>query len=92
MCSWAAATQAGNPDRSAAAAPPAAQLAVLGLIFLGLALVLDLTYALAGGAVATLVASVGRAGTWLRWPVAGIYVRSRFGRSLPSRRTDPEEG
>lgn len=47
---------------------------MLGLIFLALALLLDVTYALAGGAAAGLVARKGQTITWPRWPVAGVYV------------------
>lgn len=60
-------------DPSPSAAPAAAQLTVLGLVFLAVALVLDVGYALTSGAAANLIHRRGRQITWIRWPIATVY-------------------
>ena len=57
-----------------AAAPAATQLTVLGLVFLALAFVLDVAYAIAAGLAGSLIRTKGGEITWLRWPVVCIYV------------------
>lgn len=61
-------------DTGPAAAPTATQLTVLGLVFLALAFLLDVAYAIAGGLAGSLIRSKGGQITWLRWPVVCIYI------------------
>lgn len=61
-------------ETSPSAPPAAVQLMVLGLVFLVVALILDIGYALASGGAAALIRSKGGQISWLRWPVAVVYV------------------
>lgn len=51
-----------------------AQLIVLGCVFLVVALVLDIGYALAGGRAAMWFRRRGDQVTWLKWPVTSVYL------------------
>jgi threonine/homoserine/homoserine lactone efflux protein len=57
-----------------AASSPAAQMLVLGAVFLFVALTLDLGYAAVGGAMASRLLNAGLARRWMRWPVATVYL------------------
>ena len=61
-------------DTAPTAAPASAQLMVLGVVFLAVAFLLDLGYAVASGAAAALIRRKGGQIAWLRWPVATVYL------------------
>lgn len=61
-------------DLSSSQADTRSQLMVLGVVFLVVALALDVGYALAGGRAAAWLRRRGHQVEWLRWPVTAIYV------------------
>ena len=50
------------------------QLIVLGAVFFAIALTLDIGYACISGAATTFIRRRGRGISWIRWPVATVYV------------------
>lgn len=50
------------------------QLLLLGAVFFAVALGLDISYALAGGAAGSWLRRRGNQLTWLRWPVGAVYL------------------
>lgn len=61
-------------DPAASPGPAQTQLLVLGLVFLVIALALDIGYALAAGTAASWLRGQGHELTWMRWPAAAVYL------------------